>query len=168
MQCRNCRANGDDTLNFCGRCGQRLRGSGTTANVDLPVNAAPTQTIQAPGRRVLGRSLLVVTGITLVVLLVCSMLTSSSAATVRTSTQPVRVTASPSSIPVRTPEGLAWFYDLHGQSDGVGLHIRYLAPPPQGEVYVGWLINPHRPDERVPLSPLTLNLGGELVYGSLI
>jgi hypothetical protein len=33
-------------------------------------------------------------------------------------------------------------------------------------VYVGWLINPHRSDEQVPLSPLTLKTGDDLVFMS--
>lgn len=72
-------------------------------------------------------------------------------------------------IGVRQPrgaEGLAWFYDLHGQGDGIAVHLSYLPPLSSGQVYVGWLVDALRPDHSLAIGPLIPDRSGTVLFSS--
>lgn len=171
MLCQNCRTPSDAKLNFCGRCGQRLRSSDPTVSAELLklTSLRPAKEYELwRARRKLRR-----------VALCCLLLLLASAVFLGVSdfhlvsavVHPQR-SAKPSPLPTRapspphTPDGIAWFYDLHGQSDAVAIHIRYLPIPAPGKAYVAWLINPHRPDQLLPVGPLVPNNSGTVAFQS--
>ncbi len=63
-------------------------------------------------------------------------------------------------------EGLVWFYDLHGQGDRVAVRLNYLPPPPNGQVYVGWLVDALRPDHLLAIGPLVPDRSGAVLFSS--
>ncbi|GAC1358728.1 MAG: hypothetical protein NVS4B11_30370 [Ktedonobacteraceae bacterium] len=67
---------------------------------------------------------------------------------------------------VSKPEGVAWFYNVRGQDDGVSLHLSFLPKLVSGTVYVGWLINPYRPDQILAVGPIVPDRSGQATLQS--
>lgn len=164
-QCRNCRATWDASLNFCGKCGQRLRGNPGTiqTEVELPISAVLPQQPEAVGT-VGQRKHFPLFAIALVCLLVVFLLGSLLASLYLFG--PKQSFASSKKLVPPPATGVVWFYDVHGQGDGVGVRIRNLVIPPKGYVYVGWLLNPHRPDVLFPIKPLVIQGHGNILFQS--
>jgi len=148
MQCRNCRAACDEQANFCSRCGLRLKGIGTGAVPAIPTTPHPKS------YRSWWRRSVVIVGMVIVALL---LLNGSFLAVVS-----IRNTTSAHGKAATrvSPGGEAWFYDLHGHSDGFALHLSGLPLLPTDTVYVGWLLNGHRPDQVLTTGVLTRNSDG--------
>lgn len=160
VQCRNCRASCDVSFNFCGRCGQRLHSSpillaepAVPHLSSLPSTPAVPATKQAWWR---GRIALVIITVLCLCLLSGSLVTVISLRGAQASTASIAYRAS----------GVAWFYDLHTQSDGFALSLAHLLPQAQGKVYVGWLLNPLRPDQYLSTGPLTIASDGSSTFFS--
>ncbi|GAC1650465.1 MAG: hypothetical protein NVS4B12_20270 [Ktedonobacteraceae bacterium] len=67
---------------------------------------------------------------------------------------------------ISKPEGIVWFYNVRGQDDEVGLRLRALPRLASGIVYVGWLINPYRPDQVVAVGPIVRDSSGQALFQS--
>ncbi len=59
-----------------------------------------------------------------------------------------------------------WFYNVHGQDDGVALHLSSLPKLASGTVYIVWLINPLRPDQFLAVGPVIPDSHGEALVQS--
>jgi hypothetical protein len=169
--CQNCRTLSDAKLNFCGRCGQRLRNSTPTVSAQLLKLASPTSTKKYELWRARRRLRRIAFCCLLLLLVGTVLLVVSNLHIVQVMVHAQRPTKSsplptPTLSPRHTPDGIVWFYDLHGQSDGVAIHIRYLPMPAAGKAYVVWLVNPHRPDQLLPVGPLMPNSSGTVAFWS--
>ena len=165
IPCSNCRMVCDTRLNFCGRCGQRLRGASPAMrtiplapSTPLPMVAQPQRSMSLPFLVMFGVCILSVlfalgTGI---------FAFTRSAATSRTSTV-THIHVSPI---ISKPEGSVWFYTVRGQDDGVALHLSALPKLAAGTVYVTWLINPLRPDQFLAVGPVIPDSHGEALLQS--
>ncbi len=167
VQCSNCRMVCDACLNFCGRCGQRLRGSNTAfRTVPLAPSALPTEIVSS--KRHLPVPFLVILGICIFsVLFVIGTGTFAfmrSAPKVSTATRTVLAKHVPTVVP--KPTGNVWFYSVRGQDDAVGIHIRSLPKLTNRMVYVLWLINLLRPDQFLPVGPILPIAHGDAVLQS--
>ncbi len=176
MQCRNCRATWDDaSLNFCGRCGQRLRGAATTVSLELPkqtpVPALVTREKEHAqhAKHVTGkRTPRVIYGF--VTLLACCVLfaglfTFLSQVKARPVATPSQ-RSTPAPVLTHAPRGSVWFTDVYAQGDGVVMHLSNLPPLTKGHIYAGWLLNAYRPDLLFALGPLTPDKNGVVSFDS--
>lgn len=162
IQCPNCRTICDALLNFCGRCGQRLRGA-TPALRTVPLTPSAPHTPLPMPRQSISSGFLVMLGICILSILF-AVGTGIFAFTRPSGSHTVpRVSATPS---VPKMEGVAWFYPVRGQDDGVALHLNALPKLANGTVYVGWLINPYRPDQILAVGPIVPDLSGQALFQS--
>lgn len=155
MQCRNCRAVCDENANFCSRCGLRLKGASTAVKIagisEIPATPYPPS-VSLPRSWWQRPS-------TIVAMIIIGLLLLNGGFLALLSTHNVNRTQSePASL--LHSGGVAWFYDLHGRSDGFALHLVDLSPLPSGSIYAGWLLNAHRPDQLLATGPLTRNNDG--------
>lgn len=151
IQCRNCRASWETTLNFCGRCGQRLRGATTTILVE-PMTPVPGHiaSIQGTGQKF--RWLLYA------VLACCLTALLIENALLLINRVPLANHVSSTKTVVTTPSkpgGTLWFHDTYAQGDSVALGIHNLRLLKDGRVYMAWLINAYRPNDLLPIGSLT-------------
>jgi hypothetical protein len=162
MQCRNCRASCDGRSNFCGRCGQRLKllkGSEASINADDALGFAPSLAAQPQRHHWWQKEIyLVIAVISCLLLLNGSflLLLSTHAADLAQGERAARAASSPG--------GVAWFYDWRGQSDGFALHLFHLPALARGDTYMGWLLNPRRPDQMLATGPLTIGGDGSSTF----
>lgn len=150
----------DASLNFCGRCGQRLRGVTRTVPLAPPTPLPLAVSVPQQG---MSRRFLVMLGVC-VLFLLFALGAGIAAFTRSPGTSTVTHTKAPSSI--SKPEGIVWFYNVRGQDDGVGLHLRALPKLANGTVYVGWLINPYRPDQVLAVGPIAPDSSGQALFQS--
>lgn len=148
----------DTRLNFCGRCGQRLRGASLalrtvplTPSTPLPTSVQPRSSVSLPFLIMLGVCILSV---------LFAIGTSIFAFTRPASKTSIITYIHVSSQPSKS-EGSVWFYNVHGQDDGVALHLSSLPKLASGTVYVIWLINPLRPDQFLAVGPIIPDSHGE-------
>ncbi len=163
ISCSNCRMVCDARLNFCGRCGQRLRGAGPALrtiplapSTPLPVIAQPSRSMSLPF---------------LIMLCVCILsiliaLGTGVFAFTRPSSKTSTATHMHVSSIISKPAGSVWFYSVHGQDDGVALHLSSLPKLTRGMVYIVWLINPLRPDQFLAVGPIVPDNQGEALLQS--
>jgi len=145
IHCPNCRMVCDANLNFCGRCGQRLRG---TAPAQQTGAVPPLRVSSAAHRR-----LPFVVMLCVCILSVLFAIGAGTFASIRSLA--TRSTPLPSvSTLVTKPEGTAWFYDVRGQDDNIEMYLTALPQLKGGLVYVGWLVNPYRPDQVLAVGPI--------------
>jgi hypothetical protein len=157
LQCRNCRAVCDENFNFCGRCGLRLRDAGSSLQAEKLVRPSSNSAKELK-IGVLRRNLFVTAILCLILLLATgSLLLFSHVPYASTATKQQKQ---------QGPQGMAWFYDLHGQSDGVVISLHSLPTPDRDHVYVGWLTNPQRPDQKLSFGPLIPDTNGNVTLNS--
>ncbi len=162
MQCRNCRSVCDENANFCSRCGLRLKGVSTAVKAAeaspasvVGVPATPHPALISPHRSWWRRPA------TLVAVVIIGLLLLNGSFLALLSAHSVSVGhAQRKAVPTSHPSGVAWFYDLHGRSDGFALHLSDLPSLPSRHVYAGWLLNAYRPDQLLATGPLTRNSDG--------
>lgn len=170
MQCRNCRATWDISLNFCGRCGQRLRGSTASLQLESPstIHHTPLLAVREKGRstnRGPRPIIYILSAVLLCGVLFVSLFTLFSYAhPARTEKQSSPKTVAP--VMVRLPQGVVWFNDVYAQGDGITLHLSNLPPLTSGHVYAGWLFSPYRPDQLLALGALTPDKNGVVFFES--
>lgn len=159
IPCSNCRMVCDARLNFCGRCGQRLRGANPAMrtvplapSIPLPASVQPRPSMSLSFLIMLGVCILSVLFAIGTGIFAFTRPVSGSTSTITH----IHVMPSPSK-----PEGSVWFYNVHGQDDGVGLHLSSLPKLANGTVYVAWLINPLRPDQFLAVGPVIPDSHGE-------
>ena len=164
IPCSNCRMVCDARLNFCGRCGQRLRGVSPAMrtiplapSTPLPMVAQPQRSMPLPFLIMLGVCILSV-----LFALGTGIFAFTRPAISRTSTV-THIHVSPI---ISKPEGSVWFYNVRGQDDGVALHLSSLPKLANGTVYVIWLINPLRPDQFLAVGPVIPDSHGEALLQS--
>lgn len=153
VQCRNCRAFCDGSFHFCGRCGQRLHSASPTLSAE-PAFASPYLAMQPAKQRWWQERINVV-----IMACLCLLLISGSFLAVVSMRAASQTTKASSSV-----SGVAWYYDLRAQSDGFALHLVHLSALAQGKVYVGWLLNPHRPDQILATGPLAVASDGSSTF----
>ncbi len=162
--CSNCRMVCDARLNFCGRCGQRLRGAHLAMRTVPLAPSTPLPMIAQPQQRT-SLSFLIMLGVC--ILSICFALVTGIFAFTRSATS--RTSAAPhvyAPLSISKPEGSVWFYNVHGQGDGVALHLSALPKLTSGMVYVVWLINPLRPDQFLAVGPIIPDSHGEALLQS--
>lgn len=170
MQCRNCRATWETSLNFCGRCGQRLRGSTATVQLEpsLAIPFIPSLVDKEKGRttnRGLRRVVYILSAVLLCGILFTSLFALFSYAKPRpTGKQSPPKTAVP--VITRVPQGAVWFNDVYAQGDGVTMQLSNLPPLTHGHAYAGWLFSPYRPDQLFALGSLTPAKNGAVFFES--
>ena len=159
IPCSNCRMVCDERLNFCGRCGQRLRGVSPAMrtlplapSTPLPMVAQPQRSTSLPFLIMLSMCILSI----LFALVTGIFAFTRSAANKTSTTTHIYV----SSI-ISKPAGSVWFYNVHGRDDGVALHLSSLPKLASGTVYIVWLINPLRPDQFLAVGPVIPDSRGE-------
>ena len=159
ISCPNCRMMCDVNLNFCGRCGQRLRGMTQT----IPFVPSVAHSALPAYQRGMSRGFLIMLGICMLSILfaigsgIFAFTRPSGPRTVK------QVNTIPS---VPKMEGVAWFYSVRGQDDDVALRLSALPKLASGTVYVGWLINPYRPDQILAVGPIVPDANGEAIFQS--
>ncbi|GAC1426845.1 MAG: hypothetical protein NVSMB54_14540 [Ktedonobacteraceae bacterium] len=160
IPCSNCRMVCDACLNFCGRCGQRLRASSPGMRTvpftpSMPIIAQP----------ILSFPFLIMLGFCILSVLF-AIGTGIFAFTRPASNVSI---ATHGSVPqlISKPEGSAWFYTIRDQDDSVALHLSSLPKLARGTVYMAWLINPLRPDQVLAVGPIIPDgTGGAVVQSN--
>ena len=165
IPCSNCRMVCDARLHFCGRCGQRLRGASPALRTIPLAPSTPLPTVAQPLQRSIALPFLIMLCVCVLSVLFAigtGIFAFTRPATSRTSTI-TRVHVSPI---ISKPEGSVWFYNVHGQDDGVALHLSSLPKLASGTVYIAWLINPLRPDQFLAVGPIIPDSHGEVLLQS--
>ncbi len=164
IPCSNCRMVCDARLNFCGRCGQRLRGASLAMQTVPLAPSTPLPMIAQP-RRSMSLPFLIMLGVCVLCVLFAfgtGIFAFTRPATRSTSTT-THIHVSPI---ISKPGGSVWFYNVHGQDDGVALHLSALPKLASGMVYIVWLINPLRPDQFLAVGPVIPDSHGEALLQS--
>ena len=156
IPCTNCRMVCDAHLNFCGRCGQCLRGA----------NPAVQSTTLAPSIHQPTIAPRIMSWPFVIMLSVCILSILFAIGTgIFAFTRPTSKTSTVSHTPVSALssklEGSAWFYTVRAQDDNVALRLRSLPRLARGTVYIAWLINPLRPDQFLAVGPILPDNHGE-------
>jgi len=152
LQCPNCRMVCDTSLNFCGRCGRRLRGASPSVQAELLAPPTPLPASVSVPQRSMSLRFLVMLGIC--ILSVLFGIGAGTVAFTHLSGGANTVTRTKVSLLPSKLEGVAWFYSVRGQDDGVALRLHSLPKLRNGTVYVGWLINPFRPNQVVAIGSI--------------
>ncbi len=163
IPCSNCRMVCDARLNFCGRCGQRLRGVSPALRTIPLAPSTPLPMIAQPARSM---SLPFLIMLSICILSVFFAIGTSVFAFTRPSSKTSTETHIHVSPIISKPAGSVWFYSVHGQDDGVALHLSSLLKLARGMVYVVWLINPSRPDQFLAVGPIVPDSHGEALLQS--
>ncbi len=153
----------DASLNFCGRCGQRLRGASPTM-CTIPLASSTPLPATAPAPRSVSLSFLIMMCVCIFSVLFAIgtgifALTRPSNKT--TATTPVHVT-----LVTSKPIGRVWFYTTRSQDDSVAVHLNSLPKLASGTVYIAWLINPLRPDQFLAIGPILPDSHGQALLKS--
>jgi len=163
IPCSNCRMVCDARLNFCGRCGQRLRGVHPAMRT-IPLAPSTPLPMVAPSQRSMSLPFLVMLGVCILSILI-ALGTGISAFT-----RPASKTSTGTHVhlqpTISKPKGSVWFYSVHSQDDGVALHLSALPKLANGMVYITWLINPLRPDQFLAVGPIIPDSHGEALFQS--
>ncbi len=159
IPCSNCRMVCDAHLNFCGRCGQRLRGATPSEQATplVPTNSQTTIASMTP--RTMSRRFLIMLSVCTLSLLFA--IGTGVFAFIRPASKTSIALHAPGSVASSKPEGSAWFYTVRAQDDNVALRLHSLPKLTHGMVFIAWLINPLRPDQFLAVGPIIPDNQGE-------
>ena len=163
IPCSNCRMVCDARLNFCGRCGQRLRGANPALRT-IPLAPSTPLPMIAQSQRSMSLPFMIMLSVCILSVLIA--IGMSAFAFTRPSSKTSIATHIHESSVISTPTGSVWFYSVHGQDDGVALHLSSLPKLARRMVYIVWLINPLRPDQFLAVGPIVPNSHGEALLQS--
>ena len=156
IPCSNCRMVCDAHLNFCGRCGQRLRGANLAVQTtplapSIPQTPIASQTMLRP----------FVIMLSICILSILFAIGTGVFAFTRSTSKTSTFSHDPVSALSSKPEGSVWYYTVRAQDDNVALRLHSLPKLASGTVYIAWLINPLRPDQFLAIGPIIPDGHGE-------